>query len=311
MSDMGIPDPLEATLLDLLFELREDPFPLILGGGYGLYLRQRQVMKQVIESGETLLLSAIPPLRSTNDLDLFLRTELLADSNRLKPLRDALDRLGFTVILSAQNYQFARKFTWGDREWDIKVDLLAREPDPATYPSLKFDSRRIKPDPSAGIHAHTTPEAVAVEDEATPLTVSGKRTNGEEYDGTIYLPSSYAFLLMKLFALRDQWQVESKEFGRKHALDIYTIVALLTQEELGKSLKLRERYRSAPIAVEAGRIVRELFSSLDAPGGLRLREHPNFPGVTPEEAEEFLGTLTELFPEPTASNSPTDETDAP
>lgn len=298
MSDTGIPDPLEVTLLDLLFELREVTFPLILGGGYGLYLRQRQV----IASGDALLLSAIPPLRSTSDLDVFLRTELLADSEKLKPLRDALDRMGFTVIPSAQNYQFARKFTFGGREWDIKVDLLAREPDPAIHPRLKFDARRVKPDPSVGIHAHTTPEAVAIEDEATPLSVSGKRTDGDDYSGVIYLPSSYAFLMMKLFALRDQWQAEGKDYGRKHALDIYTIVAMLTQAELTKSLLIRDRYQATDAATEAGRIVRELFSDTDAPGSLRLREHPGFPPGALAEMEGFRGILAELFPVTLASN---------
>jgi len=47
------------------------------------------------------------PLRVTNDLDVFLRTKVITDAERLRPLREALDRLGFTVIPSAQNYQFA------------------------------------------------------------------------------------------------------------------------------------------------------------------------------------------------------------
>lgn len=299
MSEIRVLDPLEVTLLDLLFELRIAELPLILGGGYGLYLRQRHV----IASGEPLLLSAIPPLRSTNDLDVFLRTELLADSQRLKPLKEALDRLGFIVIPSAQNYQFARKFTLNGRQWDIKVDLLAREPDASIYPLLKFDTRRVKPDPSVGIHAHTTPEALAIEDEATPLTVTGQRTDGSEYSGVVYLPSSYAFLLMKLFALRDQRPVESKDYGRKHALDIYTIVAMLTQAELTKSFILRDRYRATSVAGEAGRIVEELFSSADTPGSLRLREHPNFPPIALAEREGFMGILAELFPTLLAYNA--------
>ena len=285
-------DPLKATLLDLLFELQGAKLPLVLGGGYGLYLHQ----EQIIERGEPLLLSAIPPLRSTNDLDVFLRTELLADSARLLPLRKALDRLGFTVIAGAQNYQFTRTFSMEGRKWDVKVDLLARQPDPVMYPRLKFDSRRVRPDPSVGIHAHTTPEAAAIEEEATALTVVGKRTTGEAYSGSVYLPSAYAFLLMKLFALRDQWQQEAKDFGRKHALDIYTIVALLTEAEFAKSLRLRDRYRASPVAQEAGAIVQQLFGNVDAPGVLRLREHLNFPRAATAQTEEFLGVLTELFP---------------
>ena len=285
-------DPLETTLLDLLYELREADLPLILGGGYGLFLRQ----KQVIESGERLLLDSVPPLRSTNDLDFFLRTELMADSTRLKPLREALDRLGFTVIASAQNYQFARVFLLGGQEWDVKIDLLTRKPDQAEYPRLKFDARRVSPHPSVGVHAHTTPEAIAIEADITPLTVDGQRTGGADYSGVVYLPSSYAFLMMKLFALRDQWQSERKDYGRKHALDLYTIVAMLTEAEYARSLVLRDRYQATPEGQEAGQIVAQLFASWDAPGSLRLREHPNFPVVTQAEWNEFAGTLAQLFP---------------
>lgn len=289
-------DPLEATLLDLLYELRHADFPLILGGGYGLYLRQRQIEA----SGEASLLSMIPPLRSTNDLDVFLKTEVLADSHRLIPLREALDRLEFAVIPSAKNFQFARKFTADGRDWDIKVDLLTREPDSTVHPSLNYDARRVKPNPSVGIHAHTTPEAVAIEDDIHSLSLTGKRSSGSEFTGVVYLPSAYAFLMMKLSALLDQHQQSSKDNGRKHALDIFSIIALLTESELERTLSMRDRYRSVPQAMEACRIVQDLFGSRDSPGSLRVREHPNFTTSNLPEFGVFLETLTDIFPTPAA-----------
>ena len=36
-------DPLTANLLDLLFELREHPIPLTIGGGFGLYLNRMRL----------------------------------------------------------------------------------------------------------------------------------------------------------------------------------------------------------------------------------------------------------------------------
>jgi hypothetical protein len=285
-------DPLEACLLDLLYELRDADVPLILGGGYGLSFHERRVR----QSGERLLLSVIPPSRSTNDLDVFLRTELLADSVRLKPLREALDRLGFAPIPSAQNYQFARKFVLDGQARDVKVDLLAREPDPGEHPKLRYDARRVKPDPSVGVHAHTTPEAVAVEEAPEPLTITGRRTGGEEYTGVLFVPSAYAFLMMKLHALRDQWQEEAKEYGRKHALDLYGIVALLTEPEYARALASRARYADTPEGAEAGKIVAALFGSENGSGTLRVREHPNFPREAVSELSLFLETLRELFP---------------
>ena len=287
---MNVTEILSVTLLDLLYELREADLPLILGGGYGLYLKQQQA-----SIGNTpLMLEAIPPLRSTNDLDLFLQTEILTDSARLRPLREALDRLDFTVIASAQNYQFARKFTHDGQNWDIKVDLLAKPPDAARFPQIKLDSRRIKPYPSVGIHAHRTDEAIAIEDEATPLSLSGIRSTGEAYTGTIFLPSTYALLLMKLFALRDQVDMESKVFGRKHALDLYTLIAILTEPEYEQTQDLRERYCHTEEAREAARIVSVLFAEENFPGMLRLREHELLPRTA--NIREFRDLLQEFFP---------------
>ena len=283
-------DPLKATLLDLLYEVRDQDLPLILGGGYGLYLKQ----ELVTEGEEPLLLAAVPPTRSTNDLDLFLRTEIIADSDRLRPLREALDRLGFTVIPSAQNYQFARKFFYGGQDWDIKIDLLTRMPEPERFPHVKMDARRVKPDPSVGLHAHRTDEAVAIEEETTPLTVSGRLSSGEPYSGVIHLPSSYSLLMMKLFALRDQVNNRAKEFGVKHALDLYRLTALLTEPEYQQTQRLSARYAQTPEGREAGRIVALLFAMPDALGILRIREHPDYPRQA--NTEEFRTLLNEFFP---------------
>jgi hypothetical protein len=206
---MNAVDPLFTTLLDLLYELRDADLPLVLGGGYGLYLRQKRLQ----DSGEPSLLEVVPPLRATNDLDVFLQTEVIADSKRLRPLREALDRLGFTVILAAQNYQFARKFTLGGQDWDLKIDLLAKTPDRNVYPNVKVDERRVSPRPSVGLHAHRTDEAIAIEDHLTTLPIAGVRSTGDLYTAQIYLPSIYASLMMKLYALRDQWEYVAKGFG--------------------------------------------------------------------------------------------------
>lgn len=283
-------DPLLATLLDLLYELRNDDFPLLLGGGYGLYLRQTRFL----ERGEPSLLEAIPPIRATNDLDVFLHTEVITDSQRLRPLREALDRLGFTVIPSAQNYQFARKFALAGQEWDIKVDLLAKTPDPIVYPHVKFDERRVKPHPSVGLHAHRTDEAIAIEDSTTTISISGLRSTGDPYTGHLYLPSTYALLMMKLHAFRDQCENAFKAYGRKHAIDLYTLIALLTEPEYHLSLELSRRYRTTLEGAEAARIVASLFPDESTLGILRMKEH----GTLPPNADipAFLTVLAELFP---------------
>ena len=67
-------DPLTANLLDLLFELRELPVPLTIGGGFGLCLKRMRLD----ETRERTLFSQLPMPRATNDLDLFVRADELA-----------------------------------------------------------------------------------------------------------------------------------------------------------------------------------------------------------------------------------------
>ncbi|MEZ5951963.1 MAG: hypothetical protein R3C12_22805 [Planctomycetaceae bacterium] len=53
--------------------------PLIIGGGFGLYLRQEQLR----QSGERTLLQQLPEPRATNDIDLFVRMEILVSAERV------------------------------------------------------------------------------------------------------------------------------------------------------------------------------------------------------------------------------------
>jgi len=91
-------DPLTANLLDLLFELRELPVPLTIGGGFGLYLKR----VRLDETRERTLFSQLPMPRATNDLDLFVRADVLCDLQSMKAVAAALDRLGYEVVPEAK-----------------------------------------------------------------------------------------------------------------------------------------------------------------------------------------------------------------
>jgi len=94
-------DPLTANLLDLLFELREHPIPLTIGDGFGLYLNRMRLD----ETRERTLFSQLPMPRATNDLDLFIRADLLCDLQSMKAVGAALGRLGFEVVPEAKYMQ--------------------------------------------------------------------------------------------------------------------------------------------------------------------------------------------------------------
>ena len=92
-----IPD-LQTSLLDLLREAQGTDIKLIIGGGFGIYLKTDLVQRLGMR---TLLREWAEP-RSTNDLDLFLRPELLIDSAKLKPLAEAILRLDYQVVPGAE-----------------------------------------------------------------------------------------------------------------------------------------------------------------------------------------------------------------
>ena len=88
---------LQTALLDLLQKIQGTEIKLIIGGGFGIYLKTNHAKHLVMRT----LLDQWPEPRSTNDLDLFLRPELLIDSSRLKPIVSAITDLGYQVVPGA------------------------------------------------------------------------------------------------------------------------------------------------------------------------------------------------------------------
>jgi len=220
---------LEKSLLDLLSLLDSKSFPIILGGGYGLYLRRTILERE----GTRTLLEHWPEARSTNDLDLFLRPELLCDSNRF--------------LLTGPRSSFEDT-------------------------GLKVDERRVRPNPSVKVHAHPTDEAITLEENLQEV----KLYVGEdgEQSTSVFLPHPFTYALMKLFAFRDQIELQHKGYGSHHALDLYSIIAMMTENEWELSKEMAKRNSDSAIGVEASRIANELFDSTTSRGLLVMRANP-------------------------------------
>ena len=114
-----MPD-LQMALLDLLHEVRGTEIRLIIGGGFGIYLK----MDHVRQIGARTLLREWPEPRSTNDLDLFFRPELLIESSKLKVFAKAIGKLGYKVVPGAEKYQFVKRGPGGISAGSIKIDIL-------------------------------------------------------------------------------------------------------------------------------------------------------------------------------------------
>lgn len=281
---------LRTALLDLLHEVQDTDIKLIIGGGYGIYLKTEFVRRLDLRT----LLQEWPEPRSTNDLDLFLRPELLIESAKLKPLKKAIDRLGYEVVPSAKNYQFVKPGPGGPEAGSLKIDILTGPQSHFQGTTVKSDNRRARPNPSIGIHAHPMDEALTLEEGLLYLSLDGELSSGEPWQTQVYLPHPYTFLMMKLFAFRDRLEDANKEFGRYHALDLYTILATTTEEEWRFAFELRERYRDQPSVKEAGSLVSKYFSIPRNMGMIRMRESRYFrPDL---QVAEFMSDLNELFP---------------
>ena len=83
-------DQLTTSLVDLLHELHGRDIPITVGGGFRLYLKRRHLEAV----GQQTLFDRLPEPRSTNDLDLFLRTDVLVNLGRTRQVAEAITRLG-------------------------------------------------------------------------------------------------------------------------------------------------------------------------------------------------------------------------
>lgn len=282
---------LQTSILDLLHEIRDSEIELIIGGGYGIYLKTQYVLKLNTRT----LLQEWPEPRSTNDLDLFLRPELLINPAKLKPLSMVLEKLGYKVVKGAEKYQFLKPGPEGDEIGGIKIDLLTGTQLRFQGTRVKTDKRRVRPNPSVGIHAHPVNEALTLEKGLLPIPIQGNLSSGEAWQGRALLPQPYTFLMMKLFAFRDRMNDLDKEYGRYHALDLYTILATTTEEEWRYAIELSKKYQDQPAAKEAADLVLEYFSDYDKFGIIRLKESRYYrPSL---QLDDFVSAFQELFPE--------------
>jgi hypothetical protein len=282
-------DLLQTSLLDLLFELRGRQVPIIIGGGFGLFLKRRHLTA----SGQRTLFARLPEVRSTNDLDLFIRAEVLADLGRTRLIAQTLRGLGYQPVEEAKFLQWKRAVLVAGRTLEVKVDLLVGPLGPHR-PRLRVKSPRVRPRGEVELHAHCTEEALGIEDGPMEVLVTGARSNGEACQGTVGVPRAFPYLMMKLHAFADRRDDARKDAGRHHALDLYTIVGLMTAEEYDDARRLGAGLGGDVHVRRAREVVAGDFAATTALGVLRLREHPLF---RPDfQVDDFIAVLGEIFP---------------
>ncbi len=263
---------LRTSLLDLLYALGTTAEGILLAGGYGLYLKQLYLSDLHIH---TLINAEVwPEPRATQDIDLMLSAELVASAQSMAALRAALDKMGYTVVKGSEFLQFVRTIS-GTAV--VKVDLLTAQFNILeSNRAIRADDRRARPASAdhPDLHAHPTDGALALTDDPLIIDVAGTRSDGRACSVKVTIPHPFNYLLMKLTAYRDRRNDSDKNLGRHHALDVFRIVAMLTESEWDQMLASQRRFTTDSQVLSCRKLVQSDFSGKTTLGVLAMRAHP-------------------------------------
>lgn len=199
--------------------------------------------------------------------------------------------LGYEPVEAAKFLQWKRSMLIEGVPREVKLDVLVG-PLGRHREKLKVSPPRARPKGAIEFHAHMVAEALHVEDHPTRVEVEGHASDGRPYRGTVLVPDAFPYLMMKLHAFRDRKEDSNKDLGRHHALDVYAIVGMMTEEEFERASRLG-RSQGDEHLERARSIVTEDFSGPTALGVLRLREHPlSRDGL---QIDDLISALEEIF----------------
>lgn len=291
--------PLITTVLDLDHALGGE-VGLLIGGGLGLYLKQEHLRR----TGERTLvpLALLPTARTTEDIDLFLRAEVIASTAAVARLRAALDGLGFRAVPGSEWLRFTREVGGRRVLLDLMVGPLREHSNAVCLRNLRARPKGLRG--KLGVHAFATEAALGIESEPMRIPLDGVRSSGLHSRCEVLIPRAFPYVLMKLGAMRDRIGDQSKQEGRHHAIDLYRIVGLLTEEEVEVSERLAREHAGHAEIGSAMRTVDLLLAPSDGIGRVRLLEHQrmhraSMPAVDPDLLVRELRRL--LVPPPVDS----------
>ncbi len=257
-----------STVLDLDAALGGSA-DLLLGGGFGLYLKHEYIRAAGVRT--LLPLSRLPIARTTQDIDLFLRAEVLACKEDVLRIRRALDSLGCSVVPGSEWLKFKRSVGSTEVLIDLMVGPLGRHASSIHRKGLRARPKDISGE--TGLHAFATDEALGIEDHPMRIPLSGVRTDGATAGCDVLIPHPFPYVLMKLGALRDRINDPNKNLGRHHAMDLYRIIGLITEAEDQLASEFAQDHAGSPELAKARLTMNELFTPSDGLGRIRLLEY--------------------------------------
>jgi len=125
------------------------------------------------------------------------------------------------------------------------------------------------------------------------LTLECVGSDGTAGTVIVYIPQPLMFLLIKLHAFADHVDDADADLGRHHALDVYRIVAMLTEPEFAQIRQNVETHTGSRPVLCARKIIATYFSSPVAMGMIRMREHSLF--TARMDVLKLVDSLNDLF----------------
>lgn len=280
-------DPLKEELIGIVTALRPYEIDLIVGGGYGLYLRT----KQILRTQPVMRFNEQPEARSTEDLDFFLSLDVITDVAKMETIRDVIRQRDYEPV--ANYFQFEKKIRVGANKLPVKIDLLAPRPtSDSDLDLVKINEPRIRPRAASNIHAYVMDEAISLNDGLTCISVSD-----DDPEIVVFLPHPFTYLILKIFALRDHLaKPEIKSKAKEHASDIYRTIGMMTETEWKESAGLSKKYATHPVAIVASEIVAELYYHVDSRGPIETFHLLGKTDATEANIRKVIEDLTTLFP---------------
>jgi len=283
-------DHLISALIELANTLEKHNIPLIIGGGLSLYLRSFLLHKVRSPRYPKRVVQ-----RSTKDIDIFLTSDLIVDTEKIELLRDALTSLNYEP--KTKYFQFTKKIAFGDSTREITIDILSAPPNDKDALKTKIRAPRIKPANVDSFHAYLVSEAKGIN--FGPISIESVTISSEETKiSNIFIPSSFNYIILKLHAFSDRFEDESVDFGRHHAYDIFAIVTDMDKNDWENASAHFQSEKESDYIKSSIHIINTFFSSPTSLGILRLQENQLFRKNSSEFSAyipDFISDLKSLF----------------
>lgn len=280
-------------LIELQKSLDQEDVEFVIGGGLSLYIRQVYHYQTHSDRYPFIIQS-----RSTEDIDVFLNSDVIVDSKKINKLKAVLLKLGYAPSKKAQCFQFHRNLDFLGKSQTIKIDLLAAPPKDEDQDKVKINSPRIRPKECTQIHAFLTKEAICVDYGKIPVKIS---ENNKSEIIQIFIPSAFNYLIFKLFAFNDRKDRSDlqSDFGRHHAFDIFATVCRMDENDWDNAKNHYRTFYNLEIIKNACDIRKKYFSDKFQVGSLRIRESENYKiqkKIFDQYYNDFLNDMKDLFP---------------